>query len=276
MLRRPARRRCARRRAAREGPREPRFEAEKAVGDPAERDRSARVFLFERTLRIAAAIGAPSKARGDRKAQHRPGAGRDRDRDARRPRERSAGDERRQPQHPVSDHAAEANGQRPSGAARQRGSAAGGEQHAEHPEQQAHALALHRPVGDEPPAPDGDRQDERERGHAEKLRQQVGDNSAGHAENVAHGRIRRMAERRVLHRPGRERERNERREHDQGKPAKLTQAPPQRFAHGVGEKAQTVEAAVDGRHGPPQPNTATRRWSACAVVSWSCTMATRM
>ena len=79
----------------------------------------------------------------------------------------------------------------------------------------------------------------------------------------------------VTHRPM-QRERNERREHDQSKPAKLAQAPPQSFAHGVGEEAQTVEAAVDGRHDVPQPNTATRRWSACAVVSWSCTMATRM
>ena len=267
--------RRSRRGAARQRPREPRLEAEKAVGDKAERDRSARVVLFERTLRVAA-IGAPSKARGDREGQQHPRAGRERDRDAYRPRERSAGGERRQPQHPVSDHAAEPDRQRPGGAARQRGCAAGGQQHAEYPEQQAHALALHRAVGDEPPAPNRDRQDERERGHAEKLRQQVGDNGAGHAENVAHRRIRGMAERRVLHRPGRERECNERREHDQSKPAKLAQTPPQSIAHGVGEKAQTVEAAVDGCHDVPQPNTATRRWSACAVVSWSCTMATRM
>src|SRR5262249_52896244 len=115
-----------------------------------------------------------------------------------------------------------------------------------------------------------------ERGQAEKLRQQIGDNGAGHAENVTHVRIRGMAQRRVLYRPGGERERNERRKHDQRKPAKLAQAPPHSFAHGVGEEAQTVEAAVDGRHAVPQPNTATRRWSACAVVSWSCTMATRM
>src|SRR5262249_44838841 len=119
-------------------------------------------------------------------------------------------------------------------------------------------------------------QNERQRGQAKKLRQQVGDSGAGRAENVGHGRIRGMAERRVLYRPGRERERNERREHDQSKPAKLAQAAPQRFAHGVGEEAQTVESAVDGRHDVPQPNTATRRWSACAVVSWPGTRATRM
>src|SRR5262249_36239752 len=105
MLWRAARRWWARRWAAPERPRGPCFEGRKAVGDPAERDRSARVFLFERTLRIAA-IGAPSKARGDRKAQQHPRAGHHRDRDARQPRERSAGDERRQPQHPVSDYAA--------------------------------------------------------------------------------------------------------------------------------------------------------------------------
>ena len=42
------------------------------------------------------------------------------------------------------------------------------------------------------------------------------------------------------------------------------------------EEGQTVKAAVDCRHAPSQPSTATRRCSACAVVSWSCTMATRM
>ncbi len=224
MLRRLRTRRCARRRAARQRPREPRFEAEKAVGDPAQRNPCARFILFERTLRIVA-FGAPSKAGGDREAQQHSRAGRDRDRDARRPCERSAGKRRRQPQHPVSDHAAEPNGQRPGAAARQRGGAAGGEQHAQQPEQQAHALALHRPVGDEAPAPNGDRQDEGERGQAEQLRQQVGDNGARHAENVAHRRIRGMAERGILHRPGRERERNERREHDQGEAAELAQAP---------------------------------------------------
>src|SRR5262249_58312861 len=46
LLRRPARRRRTRRWAARERPREPRFEAEKAVGDPAERDRSAPIIPF--------------------------------------------------------------------------------------------------------------------------------------------------------------------------------------------------------------------------------------
>ena len=104
-------------------------------------------------------------------------------------------------------------------------------------------------MGGEPPAPNGDRQDERERGHAEQLHQQIGDDGAGRAEHVAHRRIGGVAERGVLHRPGREREREQRRERDQGEAAELAQAPPQRIAHRVGKKAQTIEAAIDGRHG---------------------------
>src|SRR5262249_57812931 len=80
LRRRLALHRRARRGAARQRPRDPRFEAEKAVGDKAERDRSARVVLFERTLRVAV-VGAPCKARGDREAQQHPRAGRERDRD---------------------------------------------------------------------------------------------------------------------------------------------------------------------------------------------------
>ena len=64
LLRRLRTRRCARRRAARQRPREPRFEAEKAVGDPAQRNPSARFILFERALRIVA-FSAPSKAGGE-------------------------------------------------------------------------------------------------------------------------------------------------------------------------------------------------------------------
>jgi hypothetical protein len=37
-------------------------------------------------------------------------------------------------------------------------------------------------MGEEPPAPDGDRQDEGERRHAEQLRQQVGNNGSRQAE----------------------------------------------------------------------------------------------
>ena len=64
------------------------------------------------------------------------------------------------------------------------------------------------------------------------------------------------------------------RKHKQREAAELAQAPAQRVAHRVGKEGQTVEAAPDHRHAVPHPSTATRRCSACAVVSWSCTIAT--
>ena len=219
---------------------------------------------------------APSEAGGDRQADQRCHARDDGDRKPQPARQRAAGEQRRQPQHPVADHAAEADGQRPARAPRQGGGAAGGQHQGGEPEQQAEALALQGPMGGEPPAPDGDRQHERERRHAEQLDQQVGDDGAGHAEHVAHRRIGGMAQRGVLHRPGRQCDRQQCRERKQREAAELAQAPAQRVAHRLGKEGQTVEAAPHYRHAVPHPSTATRRCSACAVVSWSCTIATLM
>ncbi len=230
-----------------------RLEAQKAVGDPAERDRAALLFGFVGFLLLLALIGfaVPAEAGGDREADQCRDAGGDGHRQAHKSCECSAGEERRQPQHPIADHAAESGRQRPARAARQRGRKAGSQQYGQDPEDEPDALAPQRPVGGEPPAPDGDRQNERDRGHAEHLHQQVGNDRAGLAEHVAHGRGGGVAQRWVLHRPGRERECEQDGERNQREAAELAHAPAQRVAHRVGQEAQAVEAAVDRRHGPP-------------------------
>ena len=76
--------------------------------------------------------------------------------------QRTAGQPGRQPHERVADHAAEPGRQRPGCAARQRGRAAGRERQTHDPEQQAQRLAVEPAMGDEPPAPDRDRQHERD------------------------------------------------------------------------------------------------------------------
>ena len=96
------------------------------------------------------------------------------------------------------------------------------------------------------------------------------------AEQVAHRRVGGVAERGILRRPGRQRGGQQHRQHDQGDAGQLAHAPAQRVAQAVGE-TEAFETAVDGRHAcDPQPSVATRRCSASAVVSRSCTMATRI
>src|SRR5438067_9454915 len=62
-----------------------------------------------------------------------------------------------------------------------------------------------------------------------------------------------MAERRILDRPGGERQRKQSHEHDEGETAELAQAPAQRVAQEIGKAVQTVEAALDRRHGVLTP-----------------------
>ena len=245
------------------------------MGDPAERYRATFALVVDCVVHMAPAR-PPSQAGGNRKADQRSCAGHDRDRRPRQAGQRAAGKQGGEPQHPVADDAAEADRQRPSRSARERGGTSGGQQNGEDAEREPNALALQRPMGGESPAPNGDRQDQRERCHAKKLDQKIGDNGPRYPEHVAYRCIGGMAERRVVHRPGREREREQGRDQEQRESAQLAQPPAQRVAQRLGKEGQTVKAAVDCRHAPPQPSTATRRCSACAVVSWSCTMATRM
>ncbi len=67
-----------------------------------------------------------------------------------------------------------------------------------------------------------------------------------------------------------------RRHADQSKAAAFAQAAAKHPAQIFGEIGEAVEAAIDRGHVCSQPSTATRRWSASAAVSLSCTMATRM
>ena len=71
------------------------------------------------------------------------------------------------------------------------------------------------------------------------------------AEQVAHRRVGGVTQARVLHRPGRERDREQHGEHDQRHTGGFAHAPAQRVTHPVGEEGQTVEGAFNGRHASP-------------------------
>ena len=184
------------------------------MGDPAERYRATFALVIDCVIHMAPAR-PPSQAGGNRKADQRSCAGNDRDRRPRQTGQRAAGKQGGEPQHPVADDAAEADRQRPGRSARERGGTSGGQQDGEDAEREPNALALQRPMGGESPAPNGDRQDQRERRHAKKLDQKIGDNGPRYPEHVAYRCIGGMAERRVVHRPGREREREQGRDQEQ-------------------------------------------------------------
>ena len=83
------------------------------------------------------------------------------------------------------------------------------------PEDQPQDFALQRAMRDQAPAPDRHRQHQHDGGEPEKLDQQIGGDGTGRAEQVAHRSVGGVAERRVLHRPGRERSDQHDRQHDQ-------------------------------------------------------------
>ena len=113
-------------------------------------------------------------------------------------------------------------------------------------------------------------------GKAEQLHREIGDDRARQAEQIVH-RLGGVAERRVLHRPGGERDGAEQRQRDQGEAAQLAQAPPHDVAEMIRDKVEDVEAAIGCATCTfLSRNTATRRCSASAVVALSCTMATRI
>ena len=171
-----------------------------------------------------------------------------RNQEARHTRERRAEHPRRDAQRRVTDHAAQSGRQRPGLARGQAGGERGRRARAGNPQHEAHALAVERAVREQAPAPGRHREQQRDGRDAEYLHHQVGADRAGQAEHVAHGRIRRVTERGVLHRPGRERERDQRRGGDQRQAADLAQPPAQRVAQRIGEEGQAVETAIDSRH----------------------------
>ncbi len=103
-------------------------------------------------------------------------------------------------------------------------------------------------MAEQPIAPHADRQQQRQRAQAQKLHHQIGGDRAGHAQEIMHRRIGGMAERRVLHRPGGERQGRQQREADQRDAADLAEAPLQSDAQLAGESGHAVETAVDHRH----------------------------
>ncbi len=219
-----------------------------------------------------------------------------------------------QPQHGVADHAAEAARQRPMCAFRETRCERGAENRAEQPQHHAQLFAAELAVAEQAVAPDSDRQQQGQRAQAEQLHCQVGRNRAGTSEQIVHRRVRRVAQRRVAHRPGGECQRRHHGEADHADTADLAQPPPHDGAKLDGQVGHPIKAAIDHRHrGCPnpslrgaerrsnpgiasatgllrfarnddrifscgiaiQPSTPTRRCSASAVVSLLWTMATR-
>ena len=74
------------------------------------------------------------------------------------------------------------------------------------------------PVAKQPITPYRDRQQQRQRAEPEKLHHQIGGDGARHAEQIVHRRIGGVAQRRVLHRPARQRQRRHHGETDQRDP----------------------------------------------------------
>ena len=141
---------------------------------------------------------------------------------------------------------------------------------------QPQPLAVERAVGDEPPAPDRDRQHQRHRRDAEQLHHQVGDDRAGQAEQIAHRRIGGVAERRILHRPA------SRAPSTSSIAMTISDRPissrtrRRSASRRLSERLRLSKPRSMADMCDPQPSVATRRCSASAVVSRSCTMATRI
>ncbi len=134
------------------------------------------------------------------------------------------------------------------GPARQARRERGGKDGTKQPEQSTQPLAAERPMTEQPIAPHPDRQEQRQRAQAQQLHHQIGGDRTGTAEEIVYTRIRRVAERGVIHGPGRERECRHHRETEESDAAHFAQPPPESGAELAGEKGHPVKAAVDHRH----------------------------
>ncbi len=150
---------------------------------------------------------APQQARCDRGRNQRRATKRDCGNDAVHSAYRDVQKQNWQPQNRVANHAAKSGGQRPMRAARQASGKGRSQHRAKRPHYDAQPLTPAETVSEQPITPGCNRQDQRQRAEAEKLHHQVGDNRAGPAEQVVHRHIGGVAERRVAHRPARERQR---------------------------------------------------------------------
>ena len=242
------------RRAAADQPAEARLEAQQRVDQPAERDRSALGIVVRGACRFArpalvelhavgiviAEAGCDDDHRQRAKSEH------DRGGDNRGARHR-AHEKRRQRQHGIADHAAEPGGQRPVIALRQAGGEARGEHGAGEPERQPHPFAIERTMRRDAPAPHCDGQYEDSGGKPEQLHQEIGADRARRAEQVADRSVGGVAQRGILHRPGRKRHGDHRRERDQREAAAFADAAPEQGAQLV-RPVRKLDAAVDGCH----------------------------
>ena len=229
--------RCAHTRAPRQQPSQPRPQAEKFVGDPA--NDCCTLFAFGVFVCILGGY-AESKTSHDRETDD----GRDPERKGSQCL-RQVRDGHWKPQHPVSGNAAKSSREGPSGTARQSSGARGPKRDAEHPNPQTDALTTQRTMTGEPPAPDCDGQDDRKRRQSKQLRQEVGDRRAADPEHVAHRSVGCVTETGILDGPGGEREAKRGCKQYQGCASKLAQSPLQRIAQRIGQKAQAVQAAID-------------------------------
>ena len=231
---------------------------------------------------------------GDRGGQERGEAGDDA-RDDRRDTAERAADQRGGPaQERVTEHAAQACRQRPRADERKRRCERGPQQRRQHPHQAAPFVA-ELAMREESPTEQRFRREQRHGGKPEQLHRQIGEDRARIAEQVNGRLVGCVAERGVLHRPGGQRDGAEQRQRDQRQPRELAHAAPHDVAQMLREESDNVDAAVRCRHElvfsfahdlvrkpvstfrdhARHPNNSTRRCSASAVASLSCTIATR-
>ncbi|MGY4366746.1 hypothetical protein ACVW1A_002811 [Bradyrhizobium sp. LB1.3] len=148
----------------------------------------------------------------------------------------------------IADYAAEAGGQRPGAAMRPAADEACRDHRAENPGAEPQRLAVERTMGQHAPAPDRDGQDQHDRAEPEDLHRKVGADRAGIAENVADRPRRRVAEARILHRPGHHRRRGDARQGDQAETAELAHTPRQPLADRGRQMADQGNDTFDCRH----------------------------
>ncbi len=207
----------------RERTRDVRLETQESMHEPADRDRDHAHRLVGGLIlfgMLVVVIGLRMESETGRDPDHdeRRQPERHRDDQARRAGQRATRHIGGQAQQAIADHAAETGRQRPGGGAREARRESGRERRAHDPQREPQALAVEPPMGEQTPAPECDRQHDRDRGETEQLHQQVGRDRAPRAEQIAHRRAGGVAQARILHRPGRERGRRDGRNADQREP----------------------------------------------------------
>ena len=151
----------------------------------------------------------------------------------------------RQRQNRVADDAAEPGRQRPAiGDGKQRGRHRRAE-NAEQPEQNAQARAFDRAVREQAKRQRRDRQQRGAGGDADRLHEQIGDDGAGHAEQIMHPRVGRLVERRIARGPGEQGQGHGRASGEREQSSRFRGPPSREMANDIGRGAESLAA----RHG---------------------------